>query len=163
MADGNVSVTVAGRFIGGGLFTARAKHEGKPAEYNAVIVLDDEEYAKVKAARDQAVAEKWGKKIPPGVKDYTDQTGDDPEMASFEKQYINPKSKSLDRNGSPKAGPKTLVKRGGVLMPTTQGEGVIYPGCYVAASITVYAVDGDKAKSIPPCISTSWTMSATSK
>jgi hypothetical protein len=148
-------IVVKGRFIGGPLFHPRKTEEHKAAQYGATIVLDDgEEANKLAAAVTQAIADKWAGKKPPGLQDWAQRVGDDPEYPSFEKNYINPKASSVGKDGQDIPRPGTFIKRGGVVQPIDQASGIIYPGCYVAVEIDVYAYDGNREKSIKPGIST---------
>lgn len=139
-------VTVKGRYIGGAIFSPK-ELDGKQ-QYNCCLVLEKGEAAKVRAIVDAAIAEKWGNKKPAGLQDWSIRVGDDPEYASYEQEYINPKA-------SPKSQPAVLVKRDGIPAKTSQEEGIVYPGCFVAASVHAYAYDGDKAKSIKPGVTLS--------
>lgn len=143
MSDRPTKATVTGRFIGGGLFQPRA-NENSPdrPRYSACIVLDKGEDEKVDEVIERAMSDRWGNKLPAGLQDWGVREGDDPEYeTSYGQKFINPKSTKP---------PKTLVKEGTVYVETTLDDGVIYPGCYVGASIEAYAYDGDKKKGIKP-------------
>lgn len=146
-------VTVTGRFLGGGLFTPRIKEEGKVPEYSAALALDDGQEEKIVAAKAAALAEEFGTKIPPSLQDWTVREGDDPEFASYGLKYINAKLKAVNKHGVPRNRPPTYIRRGGGLVEVNQDDNVIYPGCYIALSIQVYAYPGDKNKSIKPGVS----------
>ena len=136
-------VTVTGRFIGGGLFKPRSQEDGKNPRYSACVVLDEGEKAKIEEVVQSAKEEKWGNKPPSGLQTWAVRTGDDSEYeVSFEREFINPKSSNK---------PKAFYKRDGVYIETKE-EDLIYPGCYVAASVGAYGYDGDKAKGIKPGI-----------
>jgi len=142
MSDLTVKATVKGRFVGGGLFEPKEQENGGKPKFSACIVLDEGQDEKVEEIIENALNNKWGKKRPPGLQNWGVREGDDPEFeASFERNFINPKSTSA---------PKTLVKVDGVATKVTQEERVIYAGCYVAVSISAYAYDGDKKKGIKP-------------
>lgn len=137
-----LKITVKGRFIGGALFEPK-ETDGK-TQYNACVVLDDGEAAKIEKITQAAVKEKWDGKKPSGLQNWGVREGDDPEYAhSFEKQFINPKA-------GLKVKPAVLVKRDGVMQNVEEDDGIIYPGCYVAVSVNAYAYDGDKTKNIKP-------------
>lgn len=141
MSEEILKVTVKGRFVGGGLFEPKEQENGSE-KYSACTVLDKGEDEKIEDLIEKAIADKWGKKKPPGLTIWGVREGDDPEFeASYERQFINPKSTRA---------PKTLVKADGEVRQVTKDEGVIYPGCYVAVSVSVYAYDGDKKKNIKP-------------
>jgi hypothetical protein len=136
-------LVIKGRFIGGPLFHPRKTEEHKAAQYGATIVLDDGEETKLAAAVTQAIADKWDGKKPPGLQDWAQRVGNDPDYPSFEKNYINPKASSVGKDGQDIPRPGTFIKRGGVVQPIDQASGIIYPGCYVAVEIDVYAYDGN--------------------
>jgi len=148
-------IVVKGRFIGGPLFHPRKTEDHKAPQYGCTIVLDEGEEAKVAAAVTQAIADKWAGKRPPGMQNWAERVGDDPEYPSFEKHYINPKASSVGKDGQELPRPGTFIKRGGVVTAIDQASGIIYPGCYVACELDVYAYDGNREKSIKPGISTS--------
>lgn len=141
----NLKTTVIGRYVGGGLFEARDDN-GK-LKHSACVVFDDPNQAKkIKAIRDAAIEEKWKGKTPGGLTDWTLREGDDPEFeASYEKFFINPKC-------NPKNAPRTVIKRDGVLESVDELDGVIYPGCYVAVSVSAYCMDADKDKKMKACV-----------
>jgi hypothetical protein len=143
-------LTVTGRFLGGGLFTPRAKEEGKVPEYSAALALDAGQEEKIAAAKAVALANEFGTKIPATLQDWTVREGDDPEFASYGLAYINAKLKAVNKHGVPHKRPPTYVRRGGGLVEIGQDDNIIYPGSYIALSIQVYAYPGDKAKSIKP-------------
>ena len=142
MADNESKVTVRGRFIGGALWEAKTDPQNpeKKPKFSACVVLDEGEAEKVNAIVERAVAEKWGKKIPAGMQDWGVRRGDDPEYeASYEKDFINPKSTRK---------PQALAKRAGMVGPVARDEDMIYPGCRVAVSVSAYAYDGDRKANI---------------
>jgi len=139
MAELRTNITVKGRFIGGALF--EPNEDGK---HSACIVLDDGEDSKIEDVRDNAIKNKWGNKVPPGLTDWTVREGDDEEYeASFGNMFINPKS-------SGKKAPKTVVKVDGVIEAVD--DTVIYPGCYVAVSVNAYCMDANKEKKMKACV-----------
>jgi len=147
-------VVLKGRFIGGPLFHARKVDDLKPAQYGCTVVLDEGEDVKLAATVVKAIEEKWSGKKPPGLQDWAQRVGDDPEFPSYEKHYINPKAPSVSKDGEPLPRPGTFIKRGGVVQPIDQASGIIYPGCYVAVEVDVYCYDGNAEKRIKPGIST---------
>jgi len=140
MSDKNqTQVTVLGRFIGGGLFEARQGDEDAVPKFSACVVLEDGEEKKIEKIRDIAVKEKLGSK-PGKYVDWTVREGDDPEYdASYEKFFINPKAQRAI---------KTMIKRNGVAEPVSKEDDIIYPGCYVAISVSAYAYSANPKKRI---------------
>lgn len=148
MADKETRVTVQGRYTGGALWTAKANQADPDRErFSACVVLNKGEDKKVVAAAEAAMTEKWGSKLPAGLQDWTVREGDDPEYtSSYEKQFINPKSTR----------PIQVVRKvDGAFEAVTKEDDVVYPGCYVAASIDVYCYDGDKARGVKPGVTIS--------
>ncbi|MEM1224577.1 MAG: ssDNA-binding protein [Planctomycetota bacterium] len=136
-----MSLVVKGRYIGGAIYEPKETSNG--VKFNACVVLEDGEAAKVKAARDAAIKEKFGTKKPAGLQDWTVRQGDDEEYEhSYEQDFINPKAKGDKRI-------PILRKTNGEMEETDD----VYPGCYVHLSIDVYAYPGDKAKDIKPGVS----------
>ncbi len=130
--------TIKGRFIGGGLF---AKKEGKE-KHSACIVLEGSgDLSRIQAIRDEALKEEFGDKIPKSLQDWTAKQGDDEDYASFGKMFINPKS-----------GYKPMIgtKRNGNFEVVGEDEGIIYPGCFVHASVAAFAYKDDDKKGIKP-------------
>lgn len=142
MAKAN-QATVTGRFTGGAIFEPKTikRDSGDSEECNACVALHAGEEAKVEAAIEAAIAEKWGKR-PPGLVVYGPQYGDDPEYATYEKHFINPKKKN---SGAPSVLRKTSD---GVYEKVTRDSGVIYPGCDVAISVDAYGFDADPKRGI---------------
>jgi len=141
MTDLKIKTTIKGRFVGGGLFEPREQESGKD-KYSACTVLDDGQAEKIEEVIENAITNKWGNKPPKGLVIWGVREGDDPEFeASFEHEFINPKSTSA---------PQTLVKVDGLATKVTAEEKLFYAGCYVAVSLNAYAYDGDKKKNIKP-------------
>lgn len=139
-------VTVTGRYIGGGIFEPREDAGGKE-RYNAIIALDEGQEKKVNQAVKAAKTSKWGDKKVPGLTVWGVREGDDPDFANtYEQNFINAKATRK---------PSTVRKINGAVHNVEREDDVIYPGCYVAVSIDAYAMEGDKAKSIPSTISLS--------
>jgi hypothetical protein len=145
-------IVVKGRYTGGALRYPKVSEEGKAPQYNCVILLDEADVAKVDAAVAEVVKDKWAGKMPPGTINYANRKGDDPDMATYEKRYLNAKSGSTGKGGVPKKRPGMFIKKGGEFVELDQDDETIYPGCYIAAEIDIYGYDGDKAKSIKPGI-----------
>ena len=142
MSDNNVIVTVKGRFVGGGLFEPRAREEGKEPRYSATVVLEKAEAKKIESITKAAIVQKWGSKVPAGLVSWGLREGDDPEFeASYGNVFINPKATRA---------PDTVTRINGKINKVTREEDIIYPGCYVAASVSAYAYEGDRARSIKP-------------
>lgn len=146
MAD-EPRVSVRARYIGGAIFEAKEMENdggGTKLKYNAILVFDDvagpDEAKKVLDIRKKAVFDKWGKK-PAGLNDYTVREGDDEEYTgTYGHKFINA--------GGTRA-PRTLKKEGGEIVNVTRDDDVIYPGCYVIASVSAYCMDKNKEKRIP--------------
>ena len=138
-------ITVTGRFVGGGLFEPRADaNNADKLRYNACVVLDDGEAAKIEKAVEAAIREKWGNKRPAGLQNWGLREGDDPEYEfSYQNKFINPKSTSK---------PKVLRREDGMLVEVSVDEHLVYAGCYGAVSVIAYAYDGDRKKGIKPGI-----------
>lgn len=136
------TINVTGRYVGGALWAPKKRGEGDRRTYNAVIVLDKANAAKVEKARAEAIADQWGTKPPAGMVDHTLRFGDDPDYDhSYQQYFINP--------GAQEDRPPQVVRRsGGAFVVTTKEDGVVYPGCNVAASIDVYAYDANRDKGI---------------
>lgn len=135
----NTKATVTGRYVGGSLF-----EQNDDGKYSACIVLDEGQEAKIEAIRDAAVADKFGKKIPAGMADWTVREGDDEEYeVSFERFFINPKANAKNQ-------PKTVIRTGGKIEEV--GDETIYPGCYVAVSVNAYGMDADPKKKMKACV-----------
>ena len=137
--------TVTGRFVGGGLFEARAGIEGQAEKYSACVVLDEGQVEKVEGIIQAVIDEKWNGKAPPGLKVWGIREGDDPKYdASFEREFINPKSSRA---------PKTLRREDGLMVAVEKDDDILYPGCNVAVSVSAYGMDGDKKKGFKATIS----------
>lgn len=131
-----LTATIKGRYIGGGLFDLR---EGKK-KFSACIVLDgDEDLKKIHAARDAAIEEEFGAKPPSGLQDWTAAEGTDEDYASYGGMFINPKSTKKV---------PVFVRREGRLVPITSEDEIIYAGCHVHASVVAYAYKANPAKQI---------------
>lgn len=140
MAD----ITVTGRFTGGAFWTPKVDPKGV-LKHSACIVLDDGQAEKINAVIANVQDEKWAKK-PPGLVIYGPREGDDEEYASYGKFFINPKS-------STKVPPTAWVKESGRTRQVTEGEGLIYPGCYVAVALDAYALDARPQTPTSPKVS----------
>jgi hypothetical protein len=141
-------VSITGRLLGGRLHTLK-EEDGDSARYNALLLLDEGQEDKVNAAVEHAINEKWGKKKPSGLATWGVREGDDEEYSNtFGKLFINPKTKDK---------PQLFLKHNGRCSHITKESGIIYPGCYVALSISAYAMDGvkTKEKTMPPTVSLS--------
>lgn len=136
-------VTVKGRFIGGGLFEPKVGRD----YWNASIVLEEGEADKVRAAAKAALEAEFGNKVPKNLEDWTVRVGDDEDFASYDREFVNAKSK--------KNPPQVVVKRNGVLHEVSAEDDIVYPGCYVAASLNVYAYQGSKENNIKPGVTCS--------
>ncbi len=151
------NITVTGRFTGGALFSPKQTGENGKQQYTLNLVLDDGEETKIEEAVKAAIAEKWGGKTPSNMNNWAVRKGDDPEFASsYGKFFINAKANTVSSKGVPMKRPGTFIRRGGKIEPIEAEEEIIYPGCYVAAEISVYAFDGDKAKNIKPGVTISF-------
>ena len=143
MLKAELKATVVGRFVGGALFAPKANRDDpERSRYSACIVLDRDEAQEIRRIVAAAVQDWWGNKKPAGLQDWGLRQGDDPDYAaSYGKDFINPKALNA---------PPVLVCRGGIYQTTTQEEDLVYPGCYVAASVSAYAYEGDRARNIKP-------------
>lgn len=146
------NVVITGRFTGGALFSPKKVDEAKPPKYSALLVLDEGEIDKLRAAVKTVITDKWAGKMPPGCQNFVERKGDDPEFLSFENYYINAKANGTDKSGAPSKGPGVFIRRDGALHAVTAADDIVYPGCYVAMEVSVYGQDGDKTKNIKPCI-----------
>lgn len=126
------NLTVTGRLLTG----AEKLFVGENGQFNAIVLLDDENVKKVEAAKKKALEDEFGDKIPAKLQDYAIRDGDDPEFEhTYEQKFINAKKKKVPA-------PRVVRKVNGELEPLTMESGVIYAGCYVAANISVYAYPG---------------------
>lgn len=151
------NVVVKGRFIGGAIWAPKKTNESGKEQYTCNLVLDDGEEKKLEDAVKAAIMEKWDGKAPPGMQNWVLRKGEDPEYeASFGRYFVNAKANTINSNGVPLKAPAKFVRRGGNLVQVTMDDDVIYPGCYVAVELSVYAYDGDKTKNIKPGVSTSF-------
>ena len=147
MAKNELQATIKGRYVGGAIWEPKDQ-EGR-LRYNAVIILDDDEEAKINDIINKAKKDKWGDKPPAGLQIFGVRQGDDPEYAaSFEKNFINPKKSP----GKSNKGPVLMVRRNGVNETVNRDDDIFYAGCYVTVSVDAYGYDGDKAKNIKPGI-----------
>lgn len=141
--------TVTGRFIGGGLFKPKESEDdgGKvKLRFSSCIVLNKGQEKAINRIVEQAQQDKWGDKKPKGMKNFGAQLGDDPEYASYNSYFINPKA--VDK-------PKAFIKRDGLCIAVSKEDDILYPGCYVAVSVRAYAYDGDPKKHIKPGVALS--------
>jgi hypothetical protein len=148
------NITVAGRFLGGALFTPKETNDQGKMQYTLTLALDDGEEVKLEKAVEAAILEKWGTKIPAGMQNWAVRKGEDPEFEhSYGKYFINAKANTVSAKGKPLARPATYVRREGVIHAVEEKDGVIYAGCYVAVELSVYAYDEDKARRIKAGVS----------
>lgn len=135
-------VTVRGRLLGGGVWKPKENEQSGKMQYSACVILEEGQDSKIEAIRDAAVLEKFGKKKPGGLQDWTVREGDDEDYElSFGKFFINPKA---TREIAKK------VKRNGKVDDVTEEDDLIYPGANIAISVSAYAYEGDKSRSIKP-------------
>lgn len=133
-----MKVQIRGRYVGGALVEPK---EGRDKLNACISELDDISVKKLTDAVDAAIVEKFGKKKK--VQDWVIREGDDEEFtATFGEKFINPKSNQPI--------PTKRVDNGTVTdIPASE----IYPGCYVAAIVSVYAYNGNKEKNIKDGVS----------
>ena len=142
-------VTISGRLLTNpkrffkGEMTEFGKHT-----YSAQVVLDDVSVAKLKVAREKAIAEVWeGKPMPASASDYVLRVGDQDEYQNtLGKHYVIAKKQD--------GAPTIIRKQAGKTVAVTSEDGLFYAGCQVALSIDVYGSKGDKAKKIPAYLTT---------
>lgn len=148
---------IKARFIGGALWKPKKTEEDKVAKFSASLVLEPGEEKKLEAAVKEAVDAKWNGKPPSGTQNWVIRKGEDEEFErSFGKFYVNPKANSINKNGDEMGHPPCYIRKAdGALYPVEASDDIIYPGCYVAAELSVYCYDGDRAKNIKPGISCS--------
>jgi hypothetical protein len=151
------NIVVTGRFIGGAIWTPKTTGENGKEQYTCNITLDEGEEKKLETAVQTAIAEKWNGKQPAGMQNWALRKGDDPEYeASFGKHFVNAKANTVSGKGVPLKAPGKFVRRGGEMHTVTMDDDLIYPGCYVAVELSVFAYDGDKAKNIKPGVTVSF-------
>jgi hypothetical protein len=128
------------------LFEAKAVNgEGEPA-FSASLLIDpnDPQVAGIEAAIEKVATEKWGAKTPALLKQMraADKTalhnGDlKAAYAGFEGMlYVSARSKARP----------TVVNKDRT--PITQGDGLIYAGCYVNAIVEFWAMDNQFGKRV---------------
>lgn len=117
------------------LFQARG-YEGQEAKYSATLIFDaaaqaTPEFAAMKKAAGAAAKEKWGEKIPSNLRN--------PIRKCEEKDSYNTPEFAgcVFINVSTKQKPGVVDEK---VQPIIE-EGEIYGGCYVRASLSVYAYD----------------------
>lgn len=129
------------------LFEARAFQEGQKPRYEATFLLDpsDKEHARqikeIKQAALKVAREKWGKDIPKNLKKnfgLADEEG--LEYDGYEGMFFFRSALPADRGRPP------VVDRR--KSPITAEDGVIYAGCYVNATVSVWAQDNNYGKRI---------------
>lgn len=142
-------VTVKGRLLNNAIFEARENEQSGNMEFSALIALEEGEEKKVIAARDAALKEKWGDKVPVKLVDWAVRVGDDEDYQNtFGKHFVNAKSRRK---------PKALKKlKDGTFEKLSPDDDpvLIYAGVYVYASIDVYVYDANKQKKSPPGVTT---------
>jgi len=130
--------SVTGRLLGGSLHSLPEDEVLSKARYNALLLLNEGQEDKVNAIIAQAIADKWGKKKPSGLAIWGVREGDDEEYPNtLGKLFINPKTKDK---------PPLVLKHQGKCSRITKDSGILYRGCYVALSISAYAMDAVKSK-----------------
>lgn len=138
-------VTVTGRLINNAIFTPKVDETYGKENYSALLVLDEGQEAKIKAAYTKAVNETFDGKPPANLQDWTVREGDDEEYElTFGKKFINAKHTRK---------PRTVARMNGDLVDISADEGLLYAGCYVAVSIDVYAYKKNSEKKIPAGVS----------
>jgi hypothetical protein len=126
-------LTLTGRLVSN-IFTAKEQQTTGVHKFWAQVVLDDNQLQKLKDAKQQALKEIFGDKIPQGsgLVDYVERIGDDPEYdLTFEKHFVRASSvKPI----------KTYLKVSGQLSLLEKSDAAIYfyPGAYVAISLDIY-------------------------
>lgn len=139
-------VTVTGRLLNNAVFEPKENETSGKMQYSALVLLDKGQDEKIIEARDEALAETFGKKIPKKYDDWTVREGDDEEFElTFGNLFINSKNNKK---------PRVLVRENGELRSVDEEEGLIYAGCRVAVSIDVYAYKKNTDKKIPNGCST---------
>jgi len=126
------------------IFTAEAFNEGQDAKYSCAYILDPStdigaKTIKTLEAAIHAVAEaKWGKnKIPKSMKPCLND-GNDKDYNGYEDMMFI--------TASNKTKPQVVIKKDGVNVEATPDE--VYAGCYVNATITLWAQDNQYGKRV---------------
>lgn len=139
-------ITPKARLAFPALFEARS-YNNQPAKFSATLVFDKAaqatpEFAKLKAAAGAAAKAKFGDKIPKTLKSPFRDGEEKDGVAGFNEDdvFINITSKRKPR----------VVDRNKVdgKFPDITDEDRVYPGCYVRASVSVYAYDKDGGKGV---------------
>lgn len=120
------------------LFKPSAFEASQTPKYNATFVVrkDDKQVAMLKAAIDEVVKEKWGK-VPPGLKVCL--------RDGAEKAYDGFGPETVFFTASNETRPLVIGRK---REPLDQADGVIYAGCYVNASVDLWAQDNQFGKRI---------------
>lgn len=137
-----LKTTVLARYVGGNIFTPKVSdEEDSKGEkyYSACLILEKDEDKKIKKIYNEVVSQKYGDKAPK-LDDWTIREGDDEDYEfSYGSFFINPKGKKQ---------PTLLVKRNNVLHNVLEADDIIYPGCYVAASVNTFVYDKNPARNV---------------
>ncbi len=123
-------ITAEARLSFPNLFVAKAPMDGKgEPKFDCVLLFPKTtDLSGLKAAASAAVKEKWGTKIPPGLRSPF-RNGDEKELDGY-KDHIFIRASSKSKPG--------VVDEN--LQPVMEA-GQIYAGCYVRASLNVYAYE----------------------
>jgi hypothetical protein len=118
------------------LFTPRAMEEGKEKTFNATFLLDNEKHAKlitkIEAAIERVALDEFKKKITLKDRNKCLHDGNEsPDTEGYGDGVMFLRSKNKTR--------PPVVNRD--LSPITEADGIVYPGCFVNATVRLFAWD----------------------
>lgn len=117
------------------LFRPRAIEAGKEPVYSCTLLISPEaqatpEFAALKAAASAAVREKWGDKVPAGLRSPFRKAEEKADKEGYEPGWLFINCSSKQRPGVVDRNRQAIID-----------ENDIYPGCFVIASLNPYAYD----------------------
>lgn len=135
----NILVTNA-RLAFPNLFKPTAFEASQDAKFNGTFILpaNDPQLEKLRAVIKQVTLDKWGGKVPPGLKVFLRSGDEKSHLAGFGEDTVFFSASSLQRPG-------LYDKRGN---PVVESDGLLYAGCYVNVRIDVWAQDNQYGKRI---------------
>jgi hypothetical protein len=128
-----------------GLFEAKAGEDGGQAKFNCGIILspDHPQIPAIKAAMQAVATEKWGAKAADVFKQL--KASDKLALHDGDSKAYDGYAGNLFLSPSSPTRPTLLD---GQKNPVTQADGKIYSGCYVNASVEIWAMDNKFGKRI---------------
>ena len=117
------------------LFTPKSIEEGKEPKYSANFLLNKgtqgKQVREIQAAIVFVTSGKWPKGAPKTIKTCLKEAADKEEYAGYDEEHMVLNTSSTRR-------PPVVNKD---LSPITESDGILYPGCYVNATVRLFAFE----------------------